>query len=165
MNNPKIHTFLFLQTFAILLNVVVSAIASYFFIKYLAMDNILFNIIVSMISTTVLFHILNPVGIFVIGLFLYRGKWDIMQHDIESLSNKDTEKESAVVELQFTIVETAEKPLGKFMGEDFYEWLDLKVDGDNLTRVFFDGTAEVCPKLRDDQIFIHPGFLYTTKKQ
>lgn len=165
MNNPKIHTFIFLQVFAVLANVILSSTASYFLIKYLAMDSMLANIITSVISTTILFHILNPLGIFVIGLFLYRGEWDTMQKDIDSLSSKDQKKEDGPVELQFTIVETPENPLGKFMGENFYEWLDLKADSGEITRVFFDGTSEACPPLRNDQIFFQPGFLYTTKKQ
>jgi hypothetical protein len=73
------------------------------------------------------------------------------------------EKDPKVGQLDFRITKKARKPLGKFMDEYFYEWIEI-ASGEQTTRLYFEGTLDLkkatVKDIPSDCLVLPPGIIY-----
>ena len=171
MNEDKLKQLVLFQFFALIINMVASITISIYAADYFKLENSFLEIILVLIASWVSFKILNIVGIMIMCVVLYRGNAQQMELDIRSFHGgeakelpEDTQEEKpSVKKLEWTVISTAEKPLGKYMDADFFEWIELQDENSLSIRFEFDGTADMkigAANLRSDQILIEPGILY-----
>jgi hypothetical protein len=73
----------------------------------------------------------------------------------------EDEDDTDVINVDLEIAGHPEKPVGKFMDAEFYEWIDFKFDG-KVRRANFFGTANLRGDvvLPDRGVLIQPGLIY-----
>jgi hypothetical protein len=118
----------------------------------------------------VLIRFLNYVTLLTLQWLRYGLKVDELLHDAEEATNvmhgkapPPIEQDPKVGQLDFRIVKKARKPLGKFMDEYFYEWIEVARGGE-VVRLKFEGTLDLkkatVKDIPADCLVLPPGIIY-----
>ena len=122
------------------------------------------------LTAAVLIRVLNYVTLLTLQWLRYGLKVDELLHDADEATHimhgkapPPIEVDPKVGQLDFRIVKKARKPLGKFMDEYFYEWIEVARGGETL-RLYFEGTLDMkkatVKDIPADCVVLPPGIIY-----
>jgi uncharacterized membrane protein len=165
--DPKMERLINSQLKAVFVNAILAIIISFtaVFTNY-SFDFVpLFG---AMVMTFIVSKILNFISLTFLKMKIYGSDVDKMVADAEFASGvlgQVTEEETEgpqTVELQLTIVDTPEKPYGKYMDTDFFEWLDIRGITEKVERCTYVGIADIknIKAIPPGQIVLPPGLIY-----
>jgi len=126
--------------------------------------------LISGAMAAILIRVLNYVTLLALQWLRYGLKVDELLHDAEEATHimhgtspPPIEKDPKVGQLDFRIVKKARKPLGKYMDEYFYEWIEVVRGGETL-RLHFEGTLDLkkatVKDIPADCLVLPPGIIY-----
>jgi hypothetical protein len=180
---PEIAKLLSYQKNAILVNSIVSVVAS------VAIAAVVFNdTVVAIIGAAVLTWaanvFLNNTTAFIFQWMIYRGDIDALERDLQEAQEElqsqldgtaDTqiaklpieqadEEDTANHTFMLNILDQPATPIARYMDEDIYEWIEIETSSGPPQRFIFEGTRpyqEGEPiEVPDNCILIPPGILY-----
>jgi hypothetical protein len=159
-----------LQRRAFFLNALLSAILSFVSVNAIDIQNFFLQVIAWVFLTRLFLMLLNTVVLMIIQLKVYQGDTASLVEDATAYAkaiNTPVPYQPGAEMLMMKIINVPDKPIGKFMDADIYEWLDLE-DSNGVTRHFeFVGTVnmengEVAPQ---GMLTLPPGLIYEPKSQ
>lgn len=164
--DPKMERLINSQLKAVFVNAILAIIISFTAV----FSNYSFDFVPlfgAMVLTFIVSKILNFITLTFLKLKIYGSDVDKMVEDAEFasgvLGQVTDEKESPeILELQLTIVDTPEKPYGKYMDMEFFEWLDIKGITEKVERCTYVGIADTknMKAIPPGQIILPPGLIY-----
>ena len=176
--SPKLLKVIRLQLAAAMINCIAAAIIAVGLINYFFTDISFFTaLILSIACSWAFLRVLNVITLVAIQVYVYRSNVDEAIADAKKFNSPVEElEENEVPKLtleksSITVINTPEKPIGRFMDKSFFEWLIID-DGIHGPRKYvFSGTTQ----MKDDSmidmvlspgsIIMKPGIIYQVDHQ
>lgn len=166
--NPRVQRIIKWQNTAMIANAIIAVTFSIFVIAPLF--DYVTAFFIALLTAWVLIRVLNAITLLSLQFLFYGAKFQELAHDAAEAAKFFNEQAadtgSTVNRLALKIVATPEKPMGRFMDAEFYEWIDVEGVGreGEIHRFSFNGTMDlsrgiVCP-IPDNCILFPPGILY-----
>lgn len=131
------------------------------------------SILLGMGTSFLVLNVLNLLAAIVLAALFYgpTTKQDLKDAINTEYSGEDPEEMEddgpEFNEVSIKIIETPEKPIGSFMGSQFFEWLDIEDTDSKVKRFWFHGTVNMQQGLQaplpDGSFLIPPGILYNSE--
>lgn len=122
---------------------------------------------VAMLSAWLMIKLFNKVTLIGLQLFFYGFNSEELQRDAAEavkFYNERAGTDEVVNKLALKIVGQPEKPAGRYMDAEFYEWIDVEDALGGIHRFSFFGTMDISrgisQKIPDNCILLPPGILY-----
>ena len=163
--DPRIEKVLRYQHLAIIINLIVSLAFAYF-VATSFFENPWVGALAGVVASSLLIRLLNWASLIILQFIYYRFDVDELLADAmyaQHVIEKSGETKSPMREIAFKIIGTPDKHVGTFMGEQFFEWLDVEHDDGQLARLVFKGTADISqgyPELETGLVILPPGLIY-----
>lgn len=138
--DPRFEKFLKYQSVATFVNLCISGVAAYFLV--LGITGAVSAFLVGIVISAILLRILNAVTMAALYWAMYRND----PPDLEALRQEveGPEEDAPLTTMNFTVVASSD-PIGRFMDNDLYDWIDVTVEGNDkdVLRLNYVGTVDV----------------------
>lgn len=179
--SPKLLKVLRLQFAAAIINSVVAAMTTVALINYFFTDiNFFAAFILSIAVSWAFLRILNVISLVAIQLYVYGSNADEAIADTKKFNSMTEEPEEPpekkgpqthLEKANIQVVDTPEKPIGKFMDKSFFEWLIIDDGIHGARKYVFSGTTQMNGDSKIDMalepgtIIMQPGIIYQVEHQ
>lgn len=171
----KIEKTLKISSVGGIVTLVLSLAITAFFNVYFPQENILLQILMSIITTIVSVRFLSFIIYLYILKSVYSGNTEEYKTDmdilIQSVGNPNLEKmekpENTVTQIGVKIVNLPKSPIGRFMDVDFYDWMEIERSGERIKLVFSGTTLAKNlgnAVIENDSYIFPPGLIYVREQ-
>lgn len=127
------------------MNIILSAFLTFACATALAIESFFWVFIVSVFFMWLFMKLLNTVTLMFIQMKVYQGDTEALVEDAQAAVNaiNNPPPQSEVRLLMMKIVDIPEKPIGRYMDADIYEWIMVQDPEGKIQRFEFTGTVNL----------------------
>lgn len=166
--SERLNRVIELQRRAFFVNVILSAFLTFVCSTALAIESFFLGLIVGVFLMWLFMKLLNSVTLMFIQMKVYQGDTEALVEDAQAAVNainNPPPPQPEVRQLMMKIVDIPEKPIGRYMDADIYEWMMIQDPEGKTQRFEFTGTVnlergEIPPP---GTLTFPPGIIYEPK--
>ena len=167
--SKRLNRVLELQRKAFFLNIILSAVLTFALTSALAIENFLWAFIAGIFLMWLFMKLLNTITLVFIQMKVYQGDTKALVEDTAAVVNAINNRAPSQPDARqfiMKVIHIPEKPIGKYMDADIYEWMDIQ-DSEGVTQRFeFTGIVnlEKGETPPEGTLTLPPGIIYEPKK-
>lgn len=155
---------------AVFNTVVAVAAGAYVTYEYFEFTNL--SILLGLGTSFLVLNVLNLLAAIVLAALFYgpttkQDLKDAIDTEYSGVEEEEEDDGPEFNEVSIKIIETPEKPIGSFMGSQFFEWLDIEDTDSKVKRFWFHGTVNMQQGLQaplpNGSFLIPPGIIYNSE--